>query len=60
MTSGNIALMMLVYGFPYILSIPSIWDMAMNAAKNQLLDHDVLVQNPDAIEKAASLDYLCV
>ena len=27
--SANIALMMFVYGFPYILAIPSIWDKAV-------------------------------
>ena len=27
--SSNIALMMFVYGFPYILAIPAIWDIAL-------------------------------
>ena len=33
-TSANIAVMMFVYGFPYILVIPAIWDLALaNSAK---------------------------
>jgi len=27
--SANIAVLMFVYGFPYILAIPAIWDIAL-------------------------------
>ena len=48
--SANIALMMFVYGFPYILAIPSIWDKAVRQVCNHLADGNVLVKNLDAVE----------
>ena len=59
-TAGTIAIMMFVYGFPYILAIPSVWDIALRNISRQLLEHNVNVQNLDSIEEAASLDYLTV
>ena len=59
-TAGNIAIMMFVYGFPYILSIPSIWDMALRGTVRQLSYNNVKVLNMDAIDDAASMDYLAV
>lgn len=44
-TSGNVALMMFGYGFPYILAIPSIWDKALKHTSRQLADGNVKVQN---------------
>ena len=41
MTAGNIAVMMFVYGFPCILSIPSIWDMALRGTAKQLSYNNV-------------------
>lgn len=58
--SGNIALMMFVYGFPYILAIPSIWDIALRNTANQLKEGKVIVQSLDTIDDVASLDYLAV
>mmetsp|Transcript_18034 Transcript_18034/g.22579 ORF Transcript_18034/g.22579 Transcript_18034/m.22579 type:complete len:136 (+) Transcript_18034:899-1306(+) len=59
--SANIALMMFVYGFPYILAIPAIWDLAQrNSAKNFLTHGNIEVQNMEAIEDVACLDYLAV
>lgn len=57
-TAGNIACMMFVYGFPYILAIPSIWDIAIRNTSKHLLDGNVQVQNLDSISEVASLDYL--
>jgi magnesium-transporting ATPase (P-type) len=57
-TSANIAAMVFIYGFPYILAIPSIWDLALVNAARQLKTSNVEVQCHDAIEEAASLDYL--
>lgn len=48
--SANIALMMFVYGFPYILAIPSIWDKAVKQVSNHLAEGNVLVKNLDAVE----------
>lgn len=59
-TSANIAAMMFVYGFPYILAIPSIWDVALRNTAKQMRDSNVEVQNLDSIEEVASLDYLCL
>ena len=58
--SGNIALMMFGYGFPYILAIPSIWDKALRNTVRHLEEGNVKVQYHDAVEEVASLDYLCV
>ena len=58
--SGNIALMMFVYGFPYILAIPAIWDIALRNTARQLKEGRVVVQSLDTIEEVASLDYLAV
>ena len=59
-TSATISIMMFVYGFPYILAIPSVWDIALRNTAKHLLDGNVLVQNLDSIEEVASLDYLAV
>lgn len=42
-TAGNIACMMFVYGFPYILAIPSVWDIAIRNTSRHLLAGNVLV-----------------
>ena len=44
-TAANIAIMMFVYGFPYILSIPSIWDRALKHTSRNLLEKNVMVKN---------------
>lgn len=59
-TSTNIAAMVFVYGFPYILAIPAIWDIALRNSAKQFLASNVEVQNLDSIEEVASLDYLAV
>lgn len=59
-SSACIAAMMIVNGYPYILSIPAIWDRALKHTARNMLEGNVLVQNEDAIEEVASLDYLCV
>ena len=41
--SGNIALMMFGYGFPYILAIPSIWDKALRNVARHLEEGNVKV-----------------
>ena len=43
-TSGNIALMMFGYGFPYILSIPAIWDKALRNTTKHLEEGNIKVQ----------------
>ena len=58
--AANISIMMFVYGFPYILAIPSVWDIALRNTARHLLDGNVVVQNLDSIEEVASLDYLAV
>ena len=56
--SISITALVLVYGFPYILAIPAIWDIALgSSAKNYELNH-IDVKNLDIIEKVSSLDYL--
>ena len=52
--------MMFVYGFPYILAIPAIWDIALRNTARQLKEGRVVVQSLDTIEEVASLDYLAV
>lgn len=59
-TAANIAIMMFVYGYPYILSIPSIWDRALKHTTKNLREKNVEVINMDSIEEVASIDYLCV
>ena len=60
-TAINIAAMLFVYGFPYLLAIPAIWDVAQrNSAKNFLRHGGIEVQNLEAIEDVASLNYLAV
>ena len=59
-TSGNIAIMLFVYGFPYILAIPSIWDIALRNTAAHMRQSHVEVQNLDSIDELASLDYLAV
>ena len=59
--SANISITMLVYGFPYLLAIPAIWDIALrNSRRNFERYGNIVVQDEDAIEEVASLDYLCV
>lgn len=59
--SAQIATMMFVYGFPYLLAIPAIWDVAQrNSAKNFDRYGNIEVQNLEAIEDVASLNYLAV
>lgn len=43
LTAILVGSMMLVYGFPYILSVPVIWDMSLNAAKRQMAEAGVRV-----------------
>lgn len=59
-TSINIAVMITVYGFPYILAIPAIWDIALRNTAAQFKTNHVEVLNMDSIEEVASLDYLAV
>ncbi len=59
-TAVNVTIMTFVYGFPYMLSVPSIWDIALVQASRQLQVNSVNVLNHDAIPKAASLDYLAL
>ena len=59
--SANISAMVFVYGFPYILTVPAIWDMALNASKrNYRKNGNIEVRNIEAIEDCASLDYLAI
>lgn len=51
---------MFVYGYPYILSIPTIWDRALKHTAKNLREKNVEVIHMDAIEEVASIDYLCV
>jgi len=41
--SGNVALMMFGYGFPYILAIPAIWDKALRNTTRHLEEHGIKV-----------------
>ena len=53
--------MALVYGFPYLLAIPALWDISQkNAAKNFLQYGEIDVQKLEAIEDVASLNYLAM
>lgn len=60
LTSLNIAVMMFVYGFPYILAIPAIWDVALRNTTKQMLEGRVQVQRPETVDDVASLDYLAI
>jgi len=42
-SSANIAAMMFVYGFPYTLAVPAIWDMALRSSAKQFLNSNVEV-----------------
>lgn len=71
-----VAALLLVYGFPYMLAIPSVWDIALRSTIEKMqelklpksqkghqiedLKADIEVIKPEAIEKAASLDYICL
>ena len=59
-TALNVAVMMFVYGFPYILAIPAIWDVALRNTISQLADGKVKVQRQETVDDVASLDYLAV
>ncbi len=52
--------MMFVYGFPYILSIPAIWDVALRNTIKQMHAGKVLVQREETVDDVASLDYLAI
>lgn len=57
--SISITALVLVYGFPYILAIPAIWDIALgSSADNYSASGNIEVKNLDIIEKVSSLDYL--
>lgn len=59
-TAASVGLMVLIYGFPYMLAIPSVWDIAIRNTVEQLAGLNVAVKNKDTIEDAASLDYLTI
>lgn len=54
----NVAAMMIVYGFPYILVIPSVWDIAMRNTSRHLNTTNIEVKSLDSIPEVASIDYL--
>ena len=59
--AGLVAGLLLVYGFPYMLAIPTVWQIALrNIVTTMNSGGKLRVMRPDSIEKAASLDYVCV
>ena len=59
--SINVAAVVFIYGFPYILAIPAIWDIALQSSiKNYFEKGWMDVRNEDVVEKVGALDYLAV
>ena len=58
--SADLAFMLIVYGFPYTLMIPSIWDMVVSGTVNRLMADMVYTKNPVSIKHVGSLDFLVV
>lgn len=54
------ACLTLLYGFPYMLAIPTVWDIAKRNTVKRLNSSSVHVQDIDSIEDASSIDYLCI
>ena len=58
--SADLAFMLIVYGFPYTLMIPSFWDMVVSGTVNRLMADMALTKNAMSIKHVGSLDFLVV
>ena len=58
--SADLSFMLIVYGFPYTLMIPSIWDMVVSGTVNRLMADMVYTKNAVSIKHVGSLDFLVV
>ena len=59
-TAGIVASLMLVYGFPYMLALPPVWDIAKRNTHKHLNQGEVFVQNIETIDYVSSINYLCI